>query len=103
MRRSPGVLLALLAVLIFGMLVASHDTSQAASPDTTIITIAPDMPDDFLNLYPDFDNNELAALPSTGTPIETFASLGILTFGVLAIAFAVATTFIRTRRRNTFD
>jgi hypothetical protein len=103
MRRIPGVLVSLMAILVFGMAVSAGGTSQAASPNFTIVTIPPDTPDDFLNLYPDFDDNELAQLPLSGVSSGSFIYFGIVALGVLAVALAVSLMMIRTQRRASID
>lgn len=76
---------------------SNTDTSDT----TTVVTIDPNMPDDFLNLYPELDDGELAELPGTGTSPGSYAGLGVFAVGVAAVAVAVATA--RRRRANPLD
>jgi hypothetical protein len=99
MRRAFGVLVALSATLLFVLFASSGEASTATPSDTTIITIAPDMPDDFLSIYPDFSEEELAQLPRSGVAAETFI-IGFLIFGILTVVLAVAMLWIHSRRQT---
>jgi hypothetical protein len=102
MRRSTGLTLSLMICVFVGFAMVSKNVSKAATTDTTIVTIAPNTPDDFLNLYPDLSNEELAELPSVGASIESIAGLGLLIFGILAVA-ATAAVLQRTRQHRGLD
>lgn len=75
--------------------------SNADGTDTTVVTIDPTMPDDFLNLYPELDGDERAELPRTGASPESYAGPGLFLVGVAAVAAATITA--RRRRTDPLD
>lgn len=75
----------------------SVGASSANGTDITVVTINPNMPDDFLNLYPELDGNEIAELPNTGASPESYAGPGLFLVGAAAVAIAAITA----RRRRT--
>ena len=101
MNRMTRLLCTLIALLAVGVMLSQENQPATASSDTTVVTIDPKMPDDFLNLYPELDGDELAELPSTGLSRASFAQIGLLVVGVVAVAVAVAMTL--GRRRETTD
>ena len=97
MNRTTRLLFTLIALLAVGVMLSHQDQPATASSDTTVVTIDPNMPDDFLNLYPELDDDELAELPGTGFSRASFAQIGLLVVGVVAVAVAVAMTLGRRR------
>jgi hypothetical protein len=95
-RMTSSLVVACIAT--FGLLVnASDGASGAESTDTTVVTIDPNMPDDFLSLYPDLDDGELADLPSTGFPLMTVFTIAMFMFTVSAIPLIAALWCARRR------
>lgn len=101
MHRIFAGLIATLLVMFGAALAAPVGASGVDTTDTTMITIDPNMPDDFLNLYPELDGDELAELPGTGASPDSYAGLGLFAIGVAAVAIAVTTA--RRRRPDPLD
>lgn len=97
MSRLAGLLWFLAALLVLGMAVERAIQPASASSDTTVVTIDPNMPDDFLNLYPELDGDDLAELPSTGVSFTSLAPIALLVAGVVGVVVAVALTVGRRR------
>jgi len=102
MRRSTCLTLSLMIGVLVGFAMASYNYSQAATIDTTVITIAPDTPDDFLNIYPDLSDVEFSQLSSVEESVDSTIGLGLLIFGILAVA-ATAAVLQRTRQHRGLD
>ena len=97
MHRIITGIVAALTLMLCVMHVGPATASTTDSTDTTVVTIDPNMPDDFLNLYPELDGDELAELPRTGASPESYAGPGLFAIGVAAVAIAAITA----RRRRT--
>jgi hypothetical protein len=91
---------AVTVLLLAGITLTLAAHQADASSDSTIVTIDPDMPDDFLNLYPDMNEEELAALPASGVAFDSMIRIGILLSGIAATVVATAMVL---RRRETVD
>lgn len=90
-------------VMLAALAVVSLAGPVVASSDSTIVTIDPTMPDDFLNLYPELDGEEAANLPATGVSATDFVSIGLITFGITAVALAAAAIMRRPRHDEVID
>lgn len=81
---------ALIVVFLTAIPLTFAARSLAASSDSTIVTIDPDMPDDFLNLYPELDSEEAAALPTAGFPVLSIVAIALFLLLVSTIPLVAA-------------
>lgn len=102
-RMNSFVVVLLLSLVVIGFSIGPDDSALIASTDTTQVTLDPNMPDDFLNLYPDLTDEEIIGLPDTGVSLASVAGVGLLAMGILAVAAAVAVTLSRQRGAKSPD
>jgi hypothetical protein len=102
-RTHSIVVVLLLSLLVIAFSVGPNDSALMATTDTTSVTLDPNMPDDFLNLYPDLTGDEIIGLPDTGVSLASVAGVGLLALGVLAVGAAVAVTLSRQRGAKSPD
>ena len=102
-RFTTFVAVATLSLFVIGFSSIPDDSTLMASTDSTAVTLDPNIPDDFLNLYPDLTEDELVGLPDTGVSLASIAAIGLLVAGVLAVGVAVAMAVSRPRKARSSD